>query len=155
MFLLHSLQIWKIPSIKKKKQNTSEFLISHCGSVVRNPTGIHADMGSIPGLLSGLRIWHCHELRCRLQTWLSDPMLLWLWCRQAAAALILSTPSLGTSTCCGCSPKKQKQTIKPKLLSITARKNILDHLLLILKCKKKKIREIMSKIVNIFKFRVY
>ena len=26
-----------------------------------NPTSIHEDMGSIPKL-SGLRIWHCHEL---------------------------------------------------------------------------------------------
>ena len=29
--------------------------------------------------LSGLRIWHCHELWCRL---------LWLWCGPAAAAPI-------------------------------------------------------------------
>ena len=27
-----------------------------------NPTSIHEDAGSIPGLLSGLRIWHCREL---------------------------------------------------------------------------------------------
>ena len=38
-------------------------------------------------LLSGLRIWHGHKLGvgCRCG---SDPVLLWLWCRQAAAALI-------------------------------------------------------------------
>ena len=35
--------------------------------------------------LSGLRIWRCHELWCRCS---SDPMLLWLWCRPAAEALI-------------------------------------------------------------------
>ena len=41
-------------------------------------------------LLHGLRIWHCHELwccgvghRCGL-----DSVLLWLWHRLAAAALI-------------------------------------------------------------------
>ena len=39
-------------------------------------------------LLSGLRIWHCHELWCRSQTRLSDPELLWLWCRPAAIASI-------------------------------------------------------------------
>ena len=32
-----------------------------------NPTSIHEDAGLIPGLLSGLRIWHCCELWCRLQ----------------------------------------------------------------------------------------
>ena len=32
-----------------------------------NPTRIHKDAGSIPGLDSELRIQHCHELWCRLQ----------------------------------------------------------------------------------------
>ena len=54
-------------------------------------------------LLSGLRIWHCHELWCRSKTWLrsgiavscgvgcrpgSDPEFLWLWRRPAATAPI-------------------------------------------------------------------
>ena len=38
-------------------------------------------------LLSGLRIWCCHELWCRSQTQL-DPVLLWLWCRSGATASI-------------------------------------------------------------------
>ena len=37
-----------------------------------NLTGIHEDAGSIPGLLSGLRIQHCHELWCRSQMWLGS-----------------------------------------------------------------------------------
>ena len=37
--------------------------------------------------LSELRIQHCHELWCRSQTQL-DPVLLWLWCRLVATALI-------------------------------------------------------------------
>ena len=37
--------------------------------------------------LSGLRIWRCLELWCRFQM-LSDPTLLWLWGRPAAATLI-------------------------------------------------------------------
>ena len=36
--------------------------------------------------ISGLRIWRCHELRCRPQTQRADPVLL--WCRSAAVALI-------------------------------------------------------------------
>ena len=37
--------------------------------------------------LSGLRIWHCHELWYRSQMWLGSGVL-WLLCRLAAAALI-------------------------------------------------------------------
>ena len=39
-------------------------------------------------LLRGLRIRHCCELWCRSQTWGSDMVLLWLWDRPAATALI-------------------------------------------------------------------
>ena len=47
-------------------------------------SSIHEDAGSIPGL-SGLRIWHSCDARCRHGT---DPALLWLWFRPVAAALI-------------------------------------------------------------------
>ena len=36
--------------------------------------GLYLSVGGIqcPGLISGLRIWHCHELWCRSQIWLGS-----------------------------------------------------------------------------------
>ena len=59
---------------------------SHCGAVETNPTGIHEDAGSVPGLvqrikglalLKSLGVGH----RCGWD-------LVWLWCRPAAVAPI-------------------------------------------------------------------
>ena len=79
-------------------------------------------------LLSGLRIWHCCELWYRSQTQLgSDLALLWLWCRPAVRADL--TPSLETSICCECSPKKTKKRKKKKSLSSTLLEGFLRHLI--------------------------
>ena len=69
------------------RQNRLAVRSSHCGSAVMHLTSIHEDLGSIPGLASGLSIWHCHELWYRSQMWLGSG-LLWLWGRPAAVALI-------------------------------------------------------------------
>ena len=59
------------------------FWSSHCGSQeVKNPTSIHEEVDSIPGLaqwIKGSGIGH----RCSL-----DPAWLWLWCGPTAAAPI-------------------------------------------------------------------
>ena len=63
-------------------------------------------------LLGGLRIRHCHELWCRLQTRLGSGIAMAL-----AKAISWSsdwTPRLGTSMCRGCGPKKTKKDQKKK-----------------------------------------
>ena len=55
---------------------------------VRNSTSICEDVGSIPGLAQWVK-GSSVAVSCAVgRTLDSDPGLLWLWCRPAAAALI-------------------------------------------------------------------
>jgi len=58
-------------------------------------------------LLSGLRIGHCHELWCRSQTLFRSGVSVAV--AKAGSCSSDLTPSLGTSICHRCSPKKQQQ----------------------------------------------
>ena len=81
---------------------------SHPGSAVTNPTSIHEDSGSIPGpaqWAKGSVIAVNYGVGCRCS---SDLVLLHLWCRWAAAALIQPLawePLYALKD----SPKRQKQ----------------------------------------------
>jgi len=75
------------------------------GQWVKNLTRVHEDEGSIPGLAQGLRIRHCHELQCRSQMRLTSTVVVAVV--QASSCSFYLTPSLGTSICHGCGPKKK------------------------------------------------
>ena len=61
--------------------------------------------------LSGLRIWGCPELWGRWQMRLRSGMAV----TEADSCSFDSTPSLGTSMCCGCSPKTQTNNLLLKM----------------------------------------
>ena len=70
--LPHTLYSFLSPSCLYVLKFIVVFRSSHFSLVVTNPTSIHAAAGSIPGPTQ----------------WVKDPVLLWLWHRLAAAALI-------------------------------------------------------------------
>ena len=81
---------------------------SHCGSAVKNLTSIHEDASSIPGLAQCVQYlvlpWAMVQV--------TDTARILCCCGygQAGSCHSDSFHSLGTSICCRCGPKKQKQT---------------------------------------------
>ena len=61
-------------------------------------------------LISGLRIWSCHELWCRLYTWLRSGLAMAV--AKAGSCRSNLTPSLGTSICFHKKQIKQKTNQK-------------------------------------------
>ena len=76
---------------------------SHCGSAVTNLTGIHEDVGLIPGFDQCVAV-SCGE-GCRHGSDLAIALAM-VW---AGSCSCDSTPSLGTSTYHTSSPKKKKK----------------------------------------------
>ena len=62
-----------------------------------------------PASLSGLRIWSCRELWCRSQMQLGPSVAVAV--AQVSSCSSDSTPSLGTSICRRCGPKKKKKIL--------------------------------------------
>ena len=66
--------------------------------------------------LRGLRIQHCRELWCRLQTRRASDVAVAVAVVKAGGYSSDSILSLGISICCGCSPKKTIQQQKNTVL---------------------------------------
>ena len=83
---------------------------SRSGAVEMNPTRIHEDVGLTPGLTQWVKDPALPELWCRSQTQLGSDVSVAV--AVAGSCSSDSTPSLGTSTCFRCSPKKTKDRKK-------------------------------------------
>ena len=68
---------------------------------------MRSQVQSLAVLSGGLRIWRCRELWCSLQMWLGSCVAVAVV--QAGPCSSSLTPSLGTSICHLCGPKKTKQ----------------------------------------------
>ena len=67
--------------------------------------------------LGGSRIWHCHELWCRLQMQLRSGVAVTVVLAGRCSSYL--TPGLGTSLRCRCDPKKTKK-IRERELVLTS-----------------------------------
>ena len=74
---------------------------------IENPTSIHGDVDLIPGLAQWVKgIQYCHKMQGRSQMRLRSSIAVVTV--ETGSCSSDSTPSLGTSVCCGCGCKKQK-----------------------------------------------
>ena len=97
------VKCWLKTTLKKKIQG-----VPLVAQWAKNPTSVHKDadlISSSAQRVKGSSTAVSCDVGCRHGL---DLALLWLWYRLTATAPIW-TPSLGTSTCCRCGPKKTKR----------------------------------------------
>ena len=100
----HPLSEWTLLTKHNFKVRINYNQSFHCGAAEMNPPRNHEIAGLIPGLTL---VGCCHELWCRLQTWLRSHVAMAV--AEASSYSSAWTPSLGTSIYHGCSPKKKKK----------------------------------------------
>jgi len=86
---------------------------SHCGSVVMNPTSIHEDAGTIPGLFQWGKDLVGVPETCGVGRRCGSDLGLGLWCRSAATAL-MRPPAWKLPYAMGTDLRRQKQKQKQK-----------------------------------------
>ena len=96
--------------LQNQRRNKNKFRSSKCISEETNLTSIHEDARLTLASFGGLRIQHCYVLWCRLQTQFGSHVAVAVV--QANGYSFNSTPSLGSSICCKCGPKKTKTKTK-------------------------------------------
>ena len=91
------LAIITLSEVGQKEKYKYHMILLTCG--IQNMTHRSSHCGSAETNLC------CHELQCRLQAWLrSCVAVAVVWASGSSSSLI---PSLGTSICRGCGPKKK------------------------------------------------
>ena len=93
---------------EKRQTKKAIYWSSRHDEVKTNLTRNHDVAGSIPDLAQWVRIWHCHELWYRSQTQLGSDVAVAVTGNYSSNW----TPSLETSACLRCDPKKQKKERK-------------------------------------------
>jgi len=108
--------------VPKTKNNTRNLILGRMpmkiyplgsfrrGAVEMNLTRNHKVVVRSLASLSGLRIWRCYELWCRLQMRLGSGVSVAV--AQAGSCSSDWTPSLGSFICQGIGPRNGKKTIK-------------------------------------------
>ena len=96
------------------KPDSQEDPIFRFASAVTNTTSVHEESGSTRSLPQWVKDLVLRELWCGSQMWLGSQFAVTVAVVYASSCTSNLTPSLGTSVCHWCGPKKTKEKEKRK-----------------------------------------